>query len=85
MQEAPDIPQGGHIYRAAVHLPRFWPDRPGILFAQAEAQFILAAVTREKTKFNYVTSQLEYRQAAEVEDIIITPPTEEPYTTLKEI
>jgi len=30
-----------------------------------------------------VISQLEYRHAAEVEDIIIAPPTDEPYTTLK--
>jgi len=51
-------------------------------FAQAEAQFTLDSVTSEKTKFNYVISQLEYRHAAEVEDIIITPPAGEPYTTL---
>jgi len=30
-----------------------------------------------------VISQLEYRHAAEVEDIIITPPADEPYSTLK--
>jgi hypothetical protein len=63
-----------------VRLPPFWP---GIWFAQAEAQFALAPVTSEKTKFNYVISQLEYRHAAEVEDIIITPPAVEPCTTLK--
>ena len=28
-------------------------------------------------------SQLEYRHAAEIEDFIIAPPTDEPYTTLK--
>jgi len=83
MQEAPDSAQGGHIYRAAVRLPPFWSDRPGICFAQAEAQFALAFVTSEKTKFNYAISQLEYRHAAEIEDIIITPPADEPYTTLK--
>jgi hypothetical protein len=66
-----------------VRLPPFWPDRPGLWFAQAEAQFALASVTSEKTKFNYVISQLEYRHAAEVEDIIISPPADEPYTTLK--
>jgi hypothetical protein len=60
-----------------VRLPPFWP---GLWFAQAEAQFALASVTSEK--FNYVISQLEYRHAAEVEDII-TPPADEPYTTFK--
>ena len=83
MQEAPDSSQGGHIYRAAVHLLPFWPDRPGLWFAQAEAQFALASVTSKKTKLNYVISQLEYRHAAEVEDIIRTPLADEPYTTLK--
>jgi hypothetical protein len=83
MQEAPDSSQGGLIHRAAVRLPPFCPDRPGLWFAQAEAQFNLASVTSEKTKFNYVISQLEYRHAADVEDIIITPPADEPYTTLK--
>jgi hypothetical protein len=83
MQETPDSSQGGYTHRPAVRLPPFWPDRPGLWFAQAEAQFNLAAVTSERTKFNYVISQLEYRHAAEVEDIIISPPEDEPYTTLK--
>ena len=82
MQEAPDSSEGGHIHRPAVRLPTFWPDRPGLWFAQAEAHFNLASVTSEKTKFNYVISQLEYRHAAEVEDII-SPPADEPYSTLK--
>ena len=83
MQKAPDSSQGRHIYRAAVRLPHFWPDRPGLWFAQAEAQFALASVTSDKTKFNYVIYQLEYRHAAEVLDVIISPPADEAYTTLK--
>ena len=83
MQEIPDSSAGGYIYRPAVRLPPFWPDRPGLWFAQAEAQFDLATVTSERTKFKYVISQLEYRNAAEVEDIIVVPPKVEPSTTLK--
>ena len=83
MQESPDSSQGGYIHRPAVRLPPFWPDRPGLWFATAEAQFDLACVSSERTKFNYVISQLEYRHAAEVEDLIISPPANEPYTTLK--
>ena len=78
MQEAPDSSEGGHIHRPAVRLPPFWPDRPGLWFAQAEAQFNLVSVTSGKTKFNYVISQLQYRHAAEVEDIIISPLADEP-------
>jgi hypothetical protein len=51
-------------------------------FAQAEAQFSLASITSEKTNFNYVISQVEYRHAAEVEDII-SHPADETYSTLK--
>jgi hypothetical protein len=67
-----------------VRLPPFWPDRPAIWFAQAEAQFDLAAITRQRTKFNYVMSQLNQQQAAEVEDIITSPPEQDPYDRLKE-
>jgi hypothetical protein len=42
----------------------------------------MASITSETMKFNYVVTQLEYRHAAEVEDII-SPPANEPYTTLK--
>ena len=79
MQETPDSSEGGHVYRPVVRLPPFWP---GLWFTQAEAQFALANVTSDRTKFIYVISQLEYRHAAEVEDIIVAPPTVEPYTTL---
>jgi hypothetical protein len=83
MQEAPDSSQGRYIHRPAVRLPPFWPDRPGLWFATAEAQFDLTSVTSEKTKFNYVISQPEYRHAAEVEDLINSPPANKHYTTLK--
>jgi hypothetical protein len=66
-----------------VCLLHFWPDRPGLGFAQAEAQFSFASVTSETTKLKYVVSQLEYRHAAEVEDIIVSPPANEPSPTLK--
>ena len=52
MQEFPDSSQGGYNHRPAVSLPPFWPDRPGLWFATAEAQLDLASVTSERTKFN---------------------------------
>ena len=66
-----------------MRLPPFWPDRPAVWFAQAEAQFELASITRQRTKFNYVVSQLNQQLAAEVEDIITSPPEREPYDRLK--
>jgi hypothetical protein len=71
------------VYRFAVRLPPFWPDQPAIWFAQVEAQFELSASTHQQRKFNYVGSQLNQQQAAELEDIIISPPEHEPYERLK--
>ena len=83
MTQISEDTQGGVLYRVAVRLPSFWPDRPALWFAQAEAQFEVASITRQKTKFSYVVSQLHQQHAAEVEDIITSPPEEEPYDRLK--
>ena len=82
MAEPPEQFSAPELCRVAVRLPPFWPDRPAIWFAQAESQFELAAITRQRTKFNYVVSQLNQQQASEVEDIIIAPPEQEPYDRL---
>jgi hypothetical protein len=67
----------------AVRLPPFWAEQPDVWFAQAEAQFSLAGITTERTKFHHVISQLDHRYAAEVRDIIISPPQQDPYTSLR--
>ena len=43
----------------------------------------MAAITRQRTNYKYVVSQLNQQQAAEVKDIITTPPEGEPYDRLK--
>ena len=83
MTEVTDEAHGAALFRVAVRLPPFWPDRPALWFAQAEAQFELAAITRQRTKFSHVVAQITQQHAAEVEDIITSPPEEEPYTYLK--
>ncbi|CAB0028412.1 unnamed protein product [Trichogramma brassicae] len=47
-----------YVNRVAVKLSAFWMDKPAIWFAQAEAQFALADVTVELTKYYHVISQL---------------------------
>jgi len=42
----------------------------------------LSAITCQRTKFNYVVSQLIQRHDAEVENIITTPTEDEPYDRL---
>jgi hypothetical protein len=71
------------IWRVTVRLSSFWAEQPTMWFAQAEAQFFLAGISSERTKFFHVILQLDYRYATEVEDIIISPPERDPYTTLR--
>jgi hypothetical protein len=71
------------VSRVAVRLPPFYSEEPEVWFASAEAQFTLAGITEEKTKFYYVLSQLDYRYVKEVRDLVISPPHQDPYTKLK--
>jgi hypothetical protein len=75
--------QPAEVSRVAVRLPPFWAEWPAVWFAQAEAQFSLAGISTETTKFYHVISQLDHRYAAEVEDVITSPPQQDPYTKLK--
>jgi hypothetical protein len=81
--EAADGTQPAEISRVALRLPPSFAERPAVWFAQAEAQFSLAGISSERTKFNYVISQLDQRYAAEVEDIITSPPQQDPYSKLR--
>jgi len=40
------------VYSVGVLLPPLWPNRPAVWFVQPEAQFELATITRQRTKFN---------------------------------
>lgn len=71
------------ICRVGVRLPPFWPEEPAIWFAQIEGNFLLSGIKDEDTKFYYVMAQLDQRYAAEVKDIITSPPAKGKYQTLK--
>ncbi|CAG4967877.1 unnamed protein product [Colias eurytheme] len=73
------------INKVSIRVPPFWPDRPALWFATLEAQFHLNGITQELTKYYYAISQLDPKSAAEVEDIIITPPKDKPYSTIKNV
>ncbi|XP_061717557.1 uncharacterized protein LOC133525286 [Cydia pomonella] len=70
-------------FRVGVKVPPFYPDKPALWFAQLEGQFRLSRVTTDETKFYYAMAQLEPQYAAEVEDIITSPPDEDKYGKLK--
>ena len=49
-----------------------------------EAQFTIWCITQERIKYNYIVFSLSPKIATEVDDIILTLPVVNPYTTLKE-
>lgn len=65
-------------------MSNFWEHKPAIWFAQAEAQFDIAGIKQDGTKYGYILSKLDDRIAGEVEDIIENPPQEGRYDLLKE-
>ena len=89
--EPPTTPTGPELAEAlgamamvgTVKLPEFWPDSTALWFARADAQFRLKKVTAEQTKFDHVITMLDSKTAAQVMDVLITPP-DHPYTVLKE-
>lgn len=74
---------GAQVLRVGVRVPPFWPDDPALWFAQVESQFTLSRITTDDTKFCYVVGQLDHQYAAEVKDVITTPPATGKYDKLK--
>lgn len=53
-----------------VKTPPFWPDKPDLWFTQLEAQFHIANISKEETKFYYLLSYLDAQHIENVADII---------------
>ncbi|GBO33497.1 hypothetical protein AVEN_143951-1 [Araneus ventricosus] len=71
------------IAHAGVKLPSFWKANPALWFVQLEAQFALAGITVDDTKFNHVISAVDSVILNSVSDIILRPPDIDKYTILK--
>ena len=71
------------IAAVSIKLPPFWPADPTVWFAQVKAQFNTRGITSLKTRFDYMITSLSPEFAVEVRDLLIRPPAEEPYDTLR--
>ncbi|GFR09796.1 uncharacterized protein TNCT_297891 [Trichonephila clavata] len=69
--------------RVAVKPPLFWRSKPNLWFFQLVAQFDVANITQDQTKYNIVLSALDEHILDFIENILSNPPTENKYITLK--
>ena len=72
------------VAAVSLKLPPFWPADPELWFSQVEARFSCQHITSQRSKFNHVVASLTPEFAAEVRDLLLRPPEENPFTALKE-
>ncbi|GFT00437.1 retrovirus-related Pol polyprotein from transposon 297 [Trichonephila clavipes] len=71
------------ISHVAVKPPPFWKHNPALWFVRLEAQFDLAKILNDTTKFNYVLSAVESDILNSVSDLVLRPPENGKYEALK--
>lgn len=71
------------INRVSVKPPPFWKNKPTIWFAQIEAQFRTSQITSDQTRFDTAISAIDSQILEVVSDIILQPPVQDKYATLK--
>ena len=81
--EEPTTTPVGTIATVNIKLLPYWASDPQVWFAQVEAQFDTHGITVQKTKFDHVVALLSPKIVTKVRDLILAPPKENPYDTLK--
>ncbi|KFD44850.1 hypothetical protein M513_14273 [Trichuris suis] len=69
----------------SVKVPPFWSHSPALWFKRVEAQFQVAHITADETKFNYIVGNLECQVMEQCFDIIYSPPETDKYYSLVHI
>lgn len=75
--------QSVSINAVSLKLPEFWPTDPELWFTRIEAQFAIRNISSDDTKFNYVVGTLDNNTATEVKPLLIAPPSESKYESVK--
>ncbi|GFR04850.1 uncharacterized protein TNCT_556891 [Trichonephila clavata] len=70
----PNECDSNQISHVAVKPPPFWKHNPALWFMGLEAQFELANILNDTTKFNYVLSAVESDILNSVSDLVLKPP-----------
>lgn len=67
----------------SVKLPEFWKTDPLMWFAQAEAQFALAGIKNDQTKFFHIIAKVDQTVLRHISDIVANPPAQDKYDSVK--
>ncbi|XP_055633966.1 uncharacterized protein LOC129774274 [Toxorhynchites rutilus septentrionalis] len=78
----PDGPMA--VNKIGIKVGPFWKRDPILWFAQIEAQFTLAGIIREDTRYYHVLAGIDSEILACCSDIIRDPPADDKYTKIKE-
>ena len=71
------------IHAVSLKLPEFWTRSPEVWFARIEAQFGTKGITQDQTKYDYVVSSLDAETAEEISAVLLSPPAQDKYGTIK--
>lgn len=77
------LPVGSPTDVSALHFPPYCLQDPALWSAQIVPQFEARHITTQSSKFAHVVSALPMAVATEVRELIMQPPTANPYDTLK--
>lgn len=69
---------------AIVKLADFWKNDPNMWFAQAEAQFRLARITSDETKFWNIVAKLDQGVIGHIADLVNSPPETGKFQAVKD-
>lgn len=84
---SPGQPSTSHDYTVSAtsqaRLPPFWAHDPVLWFVQVDNYFCMRRITSDASKYQYVVESLPPSAASEVRDILLAPPPNNAYLTLK--